>query len=240
MSDFQSFPIIAPSILAADFGKLGAEIASVASADWIHVDIMDGHFVPNLSFGPSITAAARAATDLPLDVHLMIEDPGRWIKDYAAAGAHTIIFHVEATEDPAQVAADIRALGVRAGFSIKPGTPIEPYLDLLPHVDEVLVMSVEPGFGGQAFMPDQVEKVATLRRAIDEAKLPVLIEIDGGINAETIASAAAAGCDAFVAGSAVFGKDDRAAAINQLRSLAIAAHPASNSADDLSPEVNRQ
>ncbi|MCQ9342801.1 ribulose-phosphate 3-epimerase [Corynebacterium kozikiae] len=216
----QRKPIIAPSILAADFSKLGTEVEAVSNADWIHVDIMDGHFVPNLSFGPDVTKAVHKSTSLPLDVHLMIEAPEKWVQHYIDAGAHCVIFHVEATDDPVALARTLRSAGVRAGFSVKPGTPIEPYLDMLEEFDEVLVMSVEPGFGGQSFMPDQLAKVRTLRTAIDERGLDVIIEIDGGISADTIAQAAEAGCDAFVAGSAVYGKPSPAQAVDELRKLA--------------------
>ena len=218
-----SAPIIAPSILAADFTRLGEEVKSVANAEWIHVDIMDGHFVPNLSFGPDITKAVDGITDQTLDVHLMIQEPAQWVDTYAKAGADCIIFHVEAVEDEAAalaLAAKIRELGVRAGFSIKPNTPIEPWLDKLSHFDLALVMSVEPGFGGQKFMPEMLDKVRKLRSAIDEQGLDTLIEIDGGISADTIVQSAEAGCDAFVAGSAIFKQADRAAEVENLRTLA--------------------
>lgn len=221
-----SAPIISPSILAADFSRLGEQLAAIDSADWVHVDIMDGHFVPNLSFGPDITSTVHRAIDKPLDVHLMIEEPEKWIETYAKAGAHTIIFHVEAVADEqaaVELAQRIRDLGVRAAFSIKPGTAIEPWLDKLHHFDEVLVMSVEPGFGGQKFMPEMLEKVRVLRRSIDEQKLDTVIEIDGGISLETIAVAAEAGCDAFVAGSAVFKAEDPATAVDELRKEAAGA-----------------
>lgn len=216
--------LIAPSILAADFARLAEEIDRIPSADWVHIDVMDGHFVPNLSFGLPVMRAVAAVTDKPLDVHLMIDNPERWAPDYAA-DAECVIFHVEATDDPVALARTLRAAGTKAGFSLRPGTPIEPYLEILPEFDEVLVMSVEPGFGGQSFMPDQLEKVRTLRRVIDEQGLDLLIEIDGGIAPRTIAAAAEAGCDAFVAGSAVFGKDDPDNAVQALRAEAVAASP---------------
>lgn len=215
-----SAPKIAPSILSADFSRLGEEIAAISNADWVHVDVMDGHFVPNLSFGPGITSTVNRLTDQELDVHLMIEEPEKWVETYIEAGADTVIFHIEAVRDHVPLARKIRELGAKAGFSVKPDTPIEPYLADLREFDEVLIMSVEPGFGGQSFMPEQLEKVRALRSVIDQNDLDVVIEIDGGINAETIAQAAEAGVDAFVAGSAVYGEADPAAAIENLRTLA--------------------
>lgn len=211
---------IAPSILAADYAALGEDVRKVGNADLIHVDIMDGHFVPNLSFGPDVTRAVNGVTDQFLDMHLMIEQPQRWFDTYAKAGGDRMVFHVEAVSDHIAAARQCRELGVQSGFAVKPGTAIEPYLGDLAHFDEVMVMSVEPGFGGQKFIPEVLSKVMALRDAIREQGLDTVIGIDGGIGNATIAEAAAAGVDSFVAGSAVFGADDPAQAVDRLRELA--------------------
>jgi ribulose-phosphate 3-epimerase len=217
--------MIAPSILSADFARLAEETDRVAGADWLHVDVMDAHFVPNLTIGLPVVKSLRKATDIPLDCHLMIDDPDRWAIGYAEAGAHNVTIHVEAAKDPVAIAKDLRAAGAKAGLSIKPGTPLEPYVDVLKHYDTLLVMSVEPGFGGQEFMADVLDKVRTARRLVDTGHLTLLVEIDGGINADTITAAAEAGVDCFVAGSAVYGADDPARAVEALRELAAASSP---------------
>jgi ribulose-phosphate 3-epimerase len=204
---------LAPSILSADFARLADEAARVAGvADLLHVDVMDNHFVPNLTLGPVVVEALHGATPLPLDLHLMIEDPDRWAPEYVALGASLVTFHVEAAADPVQTARSIRANGAKAGLALKPGTPLAPYLDLLPEFDLVLVMTVEPGFGGQRFLPDMLAKVREARRAIAGGNLALWLEVDGGINADTAAQCAEAGADVFVAGSAVFDAADPAAA----------------------------
>ena len=211
---------INPSILAADFVNLERDIASIATADLVHVDVMDNHFVPNLTFGPQMVGRIQDVSTIPLDVHLMIEDPDRWAPGYAELGAYSVTFHAEAASDPVALARRLRAIGARAGIAVKPGTDIHSYLDLLAEFDQVLVMTVEPGFGGQSFMPETMPKLQVLRAAVAASGLDVWLQVDGGIDLTTIEIARDAGADTFVAGSAVFRAPDPAEAISALRAAA--------------------
>ena len=214
-------PIIAPSILAADFAHLGDEVRAIeGAADWVHVDVMDNHFVPNLTIGLPVVQSLRKSTVIPFDVHLMISDPERWAPGYAEAGAYNVTFHAEACEDPVKLAKTLRAAGSRAGLAIDRDTPVEPYLELLPYLDTLLIMTIKAGFGGQRFMPEMLEKVRAVRRRVSAKGLQVRVEVDGGIAADTIEQAAEAGADAFVAGTAVYGAADPAEAVRKLRALA--------------------
>ena len=213
-------PRIAPSILSADYARLAEAAAAVREADWLHVDVMDNHFVPNLTIGLPVVQAIGKTTDIPLDCHLMITEPDRWAPAYAEAGARNVTVHAEAAVDPAKLARDLHAAGALAGLAIKPGTPLEPYLDVLTGYDTLLVMTVEPGFGGQEFRAEVLPKVRAARRRVEAGHLRLHVEVDGGINAETIEAAAEAGADVFVAGSAVFAADDPARAVAELRGLA--------------------
>jgi ribulose-phosphate 3-epimerase len=214
--------LVAPSILSADFATLASEVASVdrAGADWIHCDVMDGHFVPNLTFGPMVMKSVRAASKKPFDVHLMVSSPLRWAPRFAEAGADLISFHIECGEAPGDVIALIRSLGKKAGLALKPGTPAAEAKPFLKDLDFVLVMSVEPGFGGQSFMPDQAKKAGEFRRLRQDLGLDYLIEMDGGIDERTAPQAVAAGVEVLVAGTAVFSRPSRADAIAVLKGTA--------------------
>ena len=196
---------INPSILSADFVNLQAELEAISTADLVHVDVMDNHFVPNLTMGPPIVERIQAVSPIPLDMHLMISDADRWAPGYAEQGAYSVTFHAEATEDPVKLARRIRDIGARAGIALKPGTDPGPYFELLPEFDQVLVMTVEPGFGGQKFMADMMPKLRRFSEAKAKSGLDVWLQVDGGITVDTIGIAAEAGADTFVAGSAVYG-----------------------------------
>jgi ribulose-phosphate 3-epimerase len=215
---------INPSILSADFVNMERDLNAISTADLAHVDVMDNHFVPNLTFGPQMVGRIQDVSPIPLDVHLMIDNPERWAPGYAELGAFSVTFHAETTDNPVAVARRLREIGSRAGLAVKPGTPIEPYLDLLPEFDQILVMTVEPGFGGQSFISDVMPKLNLLAEARDKAGLDVWLQVDGGITLDTIVIAAEAGADTFVAGSSVYNADNPESAIAGLRSAAHTAH----------------
>ncbi len=214
---------ITPSILNADFARLGEEVARIGSADWVHVDVMDNHFVPNLTFGPTMVEALARSTDTPLDAHLMIEDADNNALAYVEAGCGSVTFHVEAAKAPVRLAREIRKAGARASLALKPATPIEPYEDLLPELDMLLIMTVEPGFGGQSFLDLCLPKIRAARAMLDRHGIETWLQVDGGISLDTIGRAADAGADVFVAGSAVYSADDPDRMVAELRSRAEAA-----------------
>jgi ribulose-phosphate 3-epimerase len=211
---------ILPSILSADFANLQRDIEAISSADGVHVDVMDNHFVPNLTLGLPVVEAIRKATPALLDLHLMIDDPDRWAPAFAEAGAESVTFHVEAAAAPIRLARELRAQGARAGMALKPATPIEPYADLLGEIDMILIMTVEPGFGGQKFLDVCLPKIQRARKLIDATGGDIWLEIDGGVSVETIERCTAAGADTFVAGSAVFAAADPGEMVGRLRELA--------------------
>ncbi len=212
--------LINPSILSADFANLERDLGAIKDADFAHVDVMDNHFVPNLTLGLPVFERLAQVSPVPLDAHLMIEDPDRWAPQFAEAGAASVTFHAEAAQAPVRLARELRRLGARAGVALRPATPVEPFLDLLAEVDMILVMTVEPGFGGQSFIEGTLPKIRRARKAISEANLDVWVQVDGGISRSTIERAADAGANVFVAGSAVYGADDIPAEIETLRTLA--------------------
>jgi ribulose-phosphate 3-epimerase len=211
---------INPSILSADFVNLERDIGRISTADLVHVDVMDNHFVPNLTFGPQMVERIQAVSPIPLDVHLMIDDPDRWAPDYAELGAFSVTFHAEAATDAVLLARRLRGIGARAGLAVKPDTPIEPYLELLPEFDQILVMTVEPGFGGQSFIESVMPKLVLLSDAVRRQRLDVWLQVDGGVDVHSIVVAAQAGANTFVAGSSVYNAGDAAGNIAALRAAA--------------------
>ncbi len=215
---------ISPSLLASDFANLDAEAGRISNADWLHVDVMDNHFVPNLTIGAPVVEALAKVARTPIDCHLMIEEPDRWAPEYVEAGAGSVTFHVEAAMAPVRLARELRAKGARAGMALRPATPVEPYEDLLPELDMLLVMTVEPGFGGQAFLDLCVPKIRRARDLLSRHGLELWLQVDGGVSPETIERCAEAGADVFVAGSSVFRADDPASMVDHLREAARAAY----------------
>ncbi len=214
---------IAPSILNADLANLAAEVARIPSADFLHVDVMDNHFVPNLTFGLPVVAALRKHNQLPMDIHLMIENPDTWAPAYADLGCESVSFHAEASQAPIRTAREIRSLGARAAIALKPATPIEPYADLLTELDMVLLMTVEPGFGGQRFLDLVLPKIHRTRQLVAGTGQDIWIQVDGGISMQTIGRCAEAGADMFVAGTAVYRAEDADQMVTDLRAQAVAA-----------------
>lgn len=213
---------INPSILSCDFADLRGELAAIANADMAHVDVMDNHFVPNLTFGPPVVERIRAVSPIPLDAHLMIADADRHAPVYAELGCASVTFHAEAAAAPVRLAREIRRLGAKASLALKPATPIEPYVDLLGEFDQILIMTVEPGFGGQSFLDVCLPKIRRTRAAISASGLDILLQVDGGVSAATVDRVVDAGANVLVAGSAVYGADSPAAAIDELRTRAAA------------------
>ena len=214
---------ITPSLLNADFANLAAEAARIPTADFLHMDVMDNHFVPNLTLGAPVIEALAKAAPQPIDAHLMIEDPDRWAPQFVEAGATSVTFHVEAAKAPVRLARELRAKGARASMALKPATPIEPYEDLLPELDMVLIMTVEPGFGGQKFLDMCLPKIRRTRALLDKVGGDIWLQVDGGVSLETIERCAEAGADTFVAGSAVYSAADPSDMVDRLRQTAVSA-----------------
>ena len=211
---------IHPSILSADYANFERDLMSISSADAAHVDVMDNHFVPNLTFGLGLVQALKRVSDLPLDVHLMIENPERWAPEYATAGAESVTFHLEASSDPLWLAREIRKLGAKSAIAIRPNTAVEDVIELLPEIDMLLIMTVEPGFGGQPLIQSTLSKISQARSGIRNSGLEIALQVDGGVTEDNIGELAKLGADVFVAGSAVFKNPDRNEQISELRALA--------------------